>query len=218
MASALIVGVGPGLSAALARRAAGEGLSVALVARRPQPARSIAESLPTKAVALQGDAGDAASLEAALRSAIDAVGVPELVVYNAGRLVAGTPDAVGPQDLLDALRVDVVGAFQTAQLLKQVMIDAGGGTMVLTGGGLALTPTAALATLSVGKAALRALALVLAESYEPLGLHVATVTIAGRIGAGNGPFDPDDIAGRYWELHRQPRGHWTTEVVLDGNG
>ena len=64
-------------------------------------------------------------------------------------------------------------------------------------------------SLSLGKAALRALVELLDEQYAPAGVHVATVTPGG-------PFDPDLIAAHFWRLHTQPRDAWQREVVHGG--
>jgi NAD(P)-dependent dehydrogenase (short-subunit alcohol dehydrogenase family) len=87
------------------------------------------------------------------------------------------------------------------------------GTVLFTGGGLALEPFVEFASLSIGKAGLRSLALSFAKELAPDGIHVGTVTIAGMIKAGT-HFDPDAIAEHFWELHAQPRGAWETERVF----
>jgi hypothetical protein len=70
-------------------------------------------------------------------------------------------------------------------------------------------------SLSLGKAAVRALVELLDEQYAPAGVHVATVTVAGTVAPGT-PFDPDLIAEHHWRLHTQPLVAWEREVVHDG--
>ena len=93
------------------------------------------------------------------------------------------------------------------------MRTAGHGTILLTGGGLAHEPRAGATALSIGKAALRSLSYCLAEELTPVGIHVATVTVSGRVAPGT-HFDPDRIADEYWRLHTEPPGGWTTEVTF----
>jgi short-subunit dehydrogenase len=97
------------------------------------------------------------------------------------------------------------------------MVSAGGGTVLFTGGGLALAPQAGLgvASLVAGKSALRGLALVLHEELKPQGIHVGLVTIAGMVAPGTA-FDPDRIAEAYWDLLSEPRAGWTAETVFRG--
>jgi len=79
-------------------------------------------------------------------------------------------------------------------------IEQNKGTLLFTGGGFAVAPSAKYTSLSIGKAGIRALAFALAEELNPQGIHVGTVTIAGNVSPGTF-FDPDLIAERYWELH-----------------
>ena len=73
-------------------------------------------------------------------------------------------------------------------------------------------PVPDVTSLSLGKAGVRALTELLARAYEPGGVHVATVTVAGAVAPGTA-FDPDDIAEEFWRLHAQPVGSWEHEVL-----
>ncbi len=79
------------------------------------------------------------------------------------------------------------------------MRAAGAGTIVVTGGGFADNPIPVLATVSLGKAALRSAATMLGADLAADGIRVGTLTINGQIVAGTG-FDPEKIAERYWEV------------------
>lgn len=92
------------------------------------------------------------------------------------------------------------------------MKAAGRGTILFTGGGLALEPYPEWATLAAGKAALRSLGLGLHKQLLPWSIHVAVVAVAGIV-EPEGPFDPDRIADQYWRLHRQPLAHAQRELV-----
>ncbi len=91
------------------------------------------------------------------------------------------------------------------------MGEAGGGTVILTGG--MPDPVPSHVSLSLGKAAVRALTSMLAQQYGPAGVHVATVTVAGAVAPGS-DVDPDRIAEHYWRLHHQPPGAWEREVLF----
>lgn len=92
------------------------------------------------------------------------------------------------------------------------MKEAKRGTLLFTGGGLALDPLANFASVSLGKAALRNLVFSLAQELTPAGIHVATVTICGMVRPGT-HFDPDTIAQSFLALHQQERESWTTELL-----
>jgi len=114
----------------------------------------------------------------------------------------GAPDRLlssSAAHLQAAYAVDVIGAIVVAQVAAPAMRAAGFGTILVTGGGFADHPVPALATVSLGKAALRSAATMLGADLEPDGIRVATLTIAGQIVAGTS-FEPERIAERYWEV------------------
>lgn len=113
-----------------------------------------------------------------------------------------------------AYAVDVLGAIVVAQVAAPAMRAAGSGTIIVTGGGFADHPIPTLASVSIGKAALRAAATMLAADLEPGGIRVATLTIAGQI-ASSTAFAPQRIAERYWEVVHT-NGHWQTEFRFTG--
>ena len=55
--------------------------------------------------------------------------------------------------------------------------------------------------------------MLLAQEYEPPGIHVGVVSIYGKIQRGT-KYDPDLIAEEYWRLHAQSKEKWEQEVHL----
>jgi short-subunit dehydrogenase len=213
----LLVGAGPGLGAAVARRFAVGGYRVTLVARSAGRLRELAGALAGTGAAvgtIVADAGDPDGLGAAMGELYAADGAPGVVVYNA---VVGAPDRLlssSAAHLQAAYAVDVIGAVVVAQVAAPAMRAAGSGTIVVTGGGFADHPIAALATVSLGKAALRSAATMLGADLAPDGIRVATLTIAGQIAAGTS-FDPERIAERYWQVVHTD-GPWQAEFRYTG--
>ncbi|MFB9378467.1 SDR family NAD(P)-dependent oxidoreductase [Kineococcus gynurae] len=215
---AVVVGAGPGLGAAVARRFAREGFALTLVARTPQTLDPLAAELRAGGVAVTtviADAADPVGFRAALLEVADRV-TPAVVVYNVGLVAADDLLEASAEYLLDALAVDVVGAVTTAQVLTPGMRAAGAGTFLVTGGGPGLVPDPAHASLTLGKSALRAAVTVLHEQLAPAHVHVGSVTVVGVIAPGTS-LDPDRIAEHYWRLHSEPEGAWTVDVVVDGS-
>lgn len=198
----LLVGAGPGLGAAIARRFAQGGYRVTLMARRAERLQALADDLADTGAEIDivpADASDPEAFGARLRALYQADGAPGLIVYNA---VIGTPDHLltsSVAHLQEAYTVDVIGAIVVAQAAAPAMQGAGLGTILVTGGGFADHPIPALATVSLGKAALRSAATMLGADLQQDGIRVATVTIAGQIGVGAG-FAPEPIAERYWQI------------------
>lgn len=158
---------------------------------------------------IPADAGN----EAELRAAIREFGAAEVLVYNASAGHAGPATALGVEDAITDFKVNALGAVVATQEVVPAMRAAGRGTILFTGGGLALQPMAQLASLSMGKAAIRNLTFAMAEELEPAGIHVATVTVCGFVQPGT-KFDPDKIAEVYQALHEQPRDKWEREVIF----
>jgi len=198
----LLLGAGPGLGMAIARRFALGGYRVTLAARSTAKLSDFTTRLSdtgAEIATIQADAGEPEDLAARLTELYRSEGAPGVVVYNA---VMGAPDQLltaSVDHLQAAYAVDVLGAIVAAQVAAPAMRAAGFGTMIFTGGGFADHPVPALASVSLGKAALRSAATMLGDDLQPDGIRVATLTIAGQIVAGS-PFDPERIAERYWEV------------------
>ncbi|MFG2847191.1 SDR family oxidoreductase [Kitasatospora sp. NPDC048296] len=213
--SALIIGAGPGLGMAVARAFAEAGHAVALIGRTDPKLKELAAQLQEEghtAHAYQADAADPAQLRSALDAAVADLGAPESLVYNAAYARPDTPTAVSPEGWAASLTVNVIGATVAAGHVIPAF-RGGRGTVLITGGGFALAPSPDYATLSVGKAALRAYAHALHEEQRDAGVHVTTVTVGGFIRPGDERFDPATIAKVYVELHQRPRDQWQPEYV-----
>jgi short-subunit dehydrogenase len=213
----LLVGAGPGLGLAVARRFAVGGYRVTLVARSTDKLADLAGSLSDTGAGIgtiEADASDPEGLGARLTELYRGLGAPGVIIYNA---VMGAPDqllSASVDHLQAAYAVDVISAIVVAQVAAPAMRAAGFGTMIVTGGAFADHPIPALATVSLGKAALRSAATMLGADLEPDGIRVATLTIAGQIVAGTA-FDPERIAERYWDVV-QTDGQWQAEFRFTG--
>jgi short-subunit dehydrogenase len=214
MAGAVIIGAGPGIGTSVARRFAAAGMPVGLVARTAATLDAARAAVAAAGVTVAGataDAGQDDQLTAALDALAGQLGVPEALIYNAGLIRHDRPGELSREQHVAAYAINVLGAMTAAVHLAPAMAEAGGGTILLTGG--MPVPDPAVTSLSLGKAGVRALTRLLASEYGPAGVHVATVTVGGAVTPG-GPYDPDRIAGHYWRLHTQRPGAWETEVLV----
>lgn len=214
----LLVGAGPGLGLAIARRFANGGYHISLVARSSDGLDKLAGSLAdtgAKIDTISADASDPDALGDRITALYSGQEAPGLIVYNA---VMGAPDqllSASVDHLQTAYAVDVIGAIVVAQRAAPAMQAAGSGTIIVTGGGFADYPIPALATVSLGKAALRSAATMLGADLRTSGIRVATLTIMGQIVAGT-PFDPELIAERYWEVAHTDDASWQAEFRFIG--
>jgi NAD(P)-dependent dehydrogenase (short-subunit alcohol dehydrogenase family) len=225
---ATVLGVGPGLGAAVARRFAGEGFAVALMSRREESLAEIRQDIENdggKALPVSADATDADSVAAAFERVRAELGDPEVLIYNAGAFQVGGVLEISPDRFDQCFRANCAGAFYSAREVLPTMVEAGRGTILLTGASAALRGKARFSALAVGKFGLRALAQAMAREFGPQGIHVSHVIIDGQI---NTPglremmpdreehtlLSPDAIAETYWQLHTQDRTAWTLELDL----
>lgn len=209
---AVILGVGPLIGLSVAQRFAAEGFRTALVGLEDAFLAEQAARIPG-ARALAWRLADEASVRGLFERLRQGLGEPSVLVYNASAGSRGTASSLAPGLLERELRINASVPLAAVREVLPAMRRAGRGTLLFTGGGLALKPQAELASGSLGKAALRQLALCLADELAPEGIHVATVTVAGFVARGT-PLDPERIAETYWELHDEPREAWRSEVVL----
>ena len=216
----IIAGVGPGVGMAVARRFAREGFSLALIARRTEALKEYADELASHGVEVRGypaDLSDTHSTREALAAVRHELGPTSVLVYNASVWREADPMHLDPALFNRDLHLSATGALICAQSVHPEMLEAAGGTMLFTGGGLALKPEygTPVISLTAGKSAIRGLAHALAPALAKDNIHLATVTIAGAVAAGTA-FDPDRIAEHFWVLHSQPRDSWQTEVIFTG--
>ncbi len=225
---AAVLGVGPGLGAAISRRFAREGFAVALLARSEgstAPVREEIERSGGEALAVEADATDAASVARAFERVRNSLGDPEVFVYNAGAFRMGGIMDLSPEDFDACLKANCAGAFYAAQQVLPAMLEQGRGTVILTGATASLRGSAKFSALATGKFALRALAQSMAREFGPRGVHVAHTIIDGQIDTPrvrsmspdrdeSTMLSPDAIAEAYWQLHRQNSTAWTLELDL----
>ena len=230
--TALIVGAGPGLGAALARRFARAEMNVVMAARQ---ASSKLETLAVgfsgivhRAVAVNCDATREGDVKALFERVRSEFGTPALVVYNAGAFVRKGVLETSAEEFERCWRAGCLGGFLVGREAAGAMLARDGGrkgTIIFTGATASLRGGARFHNLAVGKFGLRALAQSMAREFQPQGLHVAHVVIDGQIASdrpghsvkergSDAVLSPDAIAETYFQLHLQPRSAWSFEVDL----
>jgi NAD(P)-dependent dehydrogenase (short-subunit alcohol dehydrogenase family) len=219
---AVIVGAGSGLSAALARKCAAEGMSVVLAARDMQKLAGLV--CETGATAVACDATKVEDVEK-LFAAVDAAGGSlDLVVYNASGRARGPIVDLDPAAVEQAVKVTAFGGFLVAQQAAKRMTKQGHGTILFTGASAGVKGYPRSSSFAMGKFALRGLAQSLARELQPENIHVGHIVIDGGIAkesdsranerGPDGLLDPNAIAETYLSLHRQPRSAWAWEIEL----
>ena len=219
--TALIVGVGSGVSASLARLFNKAGIKVALAARRAANLADLAKE--TGALALACDATDPGQVSRLYAELDKGFGAPDVVVYNASYRTRGPFIGLEPAEVEKSIAVTAYGGFLVAQEAVKRMLPRGHGAILFTGASASVKGYAHSAPFAMGKFALRGLAQSMARELSPQGIHVGHVVIDGGVRSQARPvpsdkpdslLDPDAIAQTFLGLLRQPRSAWAWEIEL----
>ena len=206
-----IVGMGLGIGYAVARKFGKEGFEIGMIARNEDRLQQYELSLYEAGISASYAVADASDT-VQLQSALQKLGNPQVLIYNAAVVEKSSAETINPEKLTNDFNVNVGGALVCAQYVLPSMRGSGG-SILLTGGSFAHAPNPHYFSLSIGKGALWNLAMCLAKEYEPRGIHVGMVSVYGKVARGT-RYDPDLIAQEFWKLHLQSRGKWEKEVQV----
>lgn len=237
-----IVGAGPGIGEAVAKRFAAEGFVVALLARTENNLHSMAARIDMEfgkstARSYVTDLRNEGAIISSFAKIREQLGPVQVMVYNAGaRRVNG-------RSLLDTTteefesftKINLFGAFWSTKCVLPDMLAGGAGTILYTGATGSLRGSPGLSSFSPGKFGLRSLAQIVTREYQSRGIHAAHIIIdspvdGNLIGAvlrrrwakeglsekleniESYILQPAEVAKMYWFLHAQPRSSWTQEL------
>jgi NADP-dependent 3-hydroxy acid dehydrogenase YdfG len=216
---AVIVGTGPRLGLAYARRFGAGGHRISMIARQPNRLAGYVDELLERGIEAQYAAADVLDhdgLTDALEKLQTSWGAPNVVIYNAAQPIVGRVGSIDPNQLSSAIATSAIGWVSVLQSVLPAMIGRGSGTILVTGTGAAVDPSPHDTANAAAKAAVRALALGAARDYERDGVHIAVVSINGEPAAG-GNFDPARIAETFWSISQETSGDWTFERAFTGH-
>ncbi|WP_170323240.1 SDR family NAD(P)-dependent oxidoreductase [Bradyrhizobium sp. STM 3809] len=212
-----MIGFGPGVGFGIARAFAKWGIS-SLMSRNPENLRSQIELLSkdaSKVDPFSVDAGEPDSIAQFVQAAIGKSGNVDVLIYNVVALARGRPSTIQPATLTSELNINVSGALASVRAVLPDMLQRKSGTLLFSGGGWTVYPAMEFASISIGKAALRSLSLMLAEELRDSGVRAGMVTIIGAVEAG-APFDPQKIGRSFDDLYRQPTDQFPAEIYFRG--
>jgi NAD(P)-dependent dehydrogenase (short-subunit alcohol dehydrogenase family) len=215
-----ILGAGPGLGMAMARRFGREGFAVALVSRtdtRHAGYRAELAAAGVESRSYAADVTDAEQARAVLARITADLGEIDTVYY--GPAAASTGARIVPLPEADAAAVRapfeslVLPAVDLVAAALPPMLQRGSGALFFGGGLSGLRPMPMLGNLAPASAALRMYVLTLAAAVKEKGVYAATLTIGGLIergdihrmfleqGASLPTLDPDEIADTAWRMY-----------------
>ncbi len=211
----LIVGAGPGIGAATAERFGREGWTVVLAARNPRTIDPMVARLIGMGVDAHGlviDATRPEAVRAGLRTADRMTGGLDAVLYNAAVVRRQDLFSMTDVEVESDLAVNVAGGLHVIRAAAG-LFEGRGGTILVTGGGLALSPHADWASLGLGKAALRNLAQGLAPALAERGIRIGLATVATLVAPASG--EAAGVADTLWTLTSDPSSGWERTFPAD---
>lgn len=220
--SAIILGVGPGLGAALVRRFRKHGLSVAAVARNRDKLEQLFAD-DDGVTAIGADATDDKAVAEAVAQAEKDIGPIEVAVANGAAFKIVKLLDTSAEDFENMWRQGCLAAFHLARHAGKAMAGRGKGSLLFTGSTNQMRAGPGFAAMAVAKSGLRALTHAAARELGPMGIHVAHVMVDGPIDSErtrasnsdhNKLIDPAGIAEAFHFLHTQPRAAWSNELDL----
>lgn len=201
-----IIGAGPGLGAAVARRFGREGFSIALIARNQSKLDAMAAELTASGFTVRAYAADVltpASLEAALARAEAELGPITALQYSPlpSRDYLKPVLEMTPELALEALQFSALGLIHAARAVLPAMRAARSGSIILINGGTSVQARAGFAGTSVAFPAESAYGEMLHDALSDEGIRVSQLVIPGGIPQLQLANGIDGVADRIWDLH-----------------
>ncbi len=212
----VVVGAGPGMGAAVARRFGRAGYDVALVSRAGDRLDELGRQLQAEGITTGWsgvDITDQAGLAAAVTRFGGYADRIDVVHFNPSAFRHDDPLSLRVEDLLSDVALGVGGLLTAVQAARPFF--SSGARITATGSQAADDPWHEAASLGVQKAGLRNLVRSLDATLAPHGIRAVSVTVNGTLASGTA-FDPARIAEAIFEAARQPVAEWRTEVPYDG--
>jgi short-subunit dehydrogenase len=203
--SIVIVGTGPNLGLAIAKRFGREGLAVGLVSRTQPKLDDLARQLESDGIHAAGAAADVRdpdALTGAITTLAERLGPVDVLEYSPlpAREFMKPVLETDVDDVRGPLEFSVLGAVAAARSVIGPMVEAGRGTILFTTGGAAINPNPLRAGVGISFAGEVAYARMLHDELAGKGVHVAHTAIGGSIKPG-GDHEPGDVAEVLWRHH-----------------
>ena len=212
----VVVGAGPGLGAAVARRFGGAGYDVALAARSADKLDALRKSLQDEGMDTGWTAVDITD-EQALTEAItrfgEHAGHIDVLHFNPSTFRHKDPLELTPDELLDDVRLGAASLLTAVQAARPFMSH--GARVTATGSMAADKPWNEAASLGVQKAALRNLVRSIDTTLAPDGIRAMSLTVKGTL-APDTRFSPALVADALFRAAATSDEDWQVEVPFSG--
>jgi len=212
----VVLGAGPGLGLAVARRFAEEGYVAVLATRTAADSEPLAAALQAESHRAEGvgvDLTDPADVSAVVSGIGERHGRIDVLHFNPSAWREKDPLHLTVPELLEDVTLGAGALLPAVQAARPFMES--GARVLVTGSAAADKPSAAAASLGVQKAAVRNLVTTLDATLAPDGIRAVAVQINGVLGR-EGAFSPPPIAAAMWAAVSRPDDNWSPHVPYDG--
>ena len=206
----IIVGAGKGVGVAIGRVFASHDFRVALIARSQEHLDAFAQQYKKEGIEVYTKVADALypeTLTKALNELREELGTPDVLVYNVGNITPDGDREITCEFLLERYQIDVASGYHCASLVATEEFAKKKGVIIFTGGALGYhtkeLPIPNHIPLSIDKAALNAVNIILHKMYEPRGIFVGSVMIREVIDGDNPKYTSKLCADQFWTLYNE---------------
>ncbi|KAK4185420.1 hypothetical protein QBC35DRAFT_389571 [Podospora australis] len=224
----LVLGAGSGIGRSVATLFASKRFSnVVLIARRAEQLevekKALEEAIGAGKVNVKTYALDLTKSEDLLKALDDAdatFGKPEVVFYNAARVLPSAFFEHSVEDIEYDLKINVSALYVVSQryvphLVELAKSDASSRpALIVTSSALPHHPIPQLFALSLVKAAQRNLVRSLSMTYTPEGVHIGVINVGGPVSPDDPERNPKRIAEKTWEWYDAAWAEPSFEVVI----
>jgi len=213
----VVVGAGPGIGAAVARRFGQGGYDAALIARSGDTLEQLGRQLQAEGVTTvwtPADVSDDAALATAVEWLGQRSGSIQHLHFNPSAFTAKDAVALSADELLSDIRVGVASLLTAVRAARPFM--GAGSRVTATGGATADRPWPSAASLGVQKAALRNLVMSLDATLAADGIRAMSLTVAGTVREGTA-FSPALIADAVYRASQTDVEFWSNEIRYTGH-
>ncbi|MEI5682565.1 SDR family NAD(P)-dependent oxidoreductase [Mesorhizobium sp. CCNWLW179-1] len=213
--SIMIIGAGPGIGQAVAQKFGREGWTIVLTGRNRSRLAVLSAELMSEKIAVRvvpADATDPTALRNAIAEADRLTGGLTAIHFNAALVRQQDLFSMTDDEVVSDLAINVAGGLHTMRAAAG-QFGVRGGIILITGGGLAVTPHADWASIGLGKAALRNIVQAVTEPLAKRNIRIAIATVSTLVSPGSA--EARGAANTFWDLATRPEAGW--EAVYPAN-
>jgi NAD(P)-dependent dehydrogenase (short-subunit alcohol dehydrogenase family) len=239
-ATAAVIGAGDFIGAAIARKFAAEGFTVFAGRRNGDKLAPLVQEIEAqegRIVARSLDARKEDEIAAFLQDA-DRTAPLEVCIFNVGANVNFPLIETTERVFRKVWEMACYSGFLAGREAARLMLPRGQGAIFFTGATASMRGGIGYAAFAAAKFGLRAVAQSAARELGPRNIHVAHLVIDSgvdtawvreriKVREGDAALEtldpnrlmrPDAVAETYWQLYRQPRDAWTSEMEIRPSG